>query len=146
MIVYMDSSVVARVYFADEPDHQRAASLLDDTGLARVTGTWTKIEVTGAIVRAGRTGRIDPNRLMALLEDDLDEGGRISEVSADQGTVEDQALRLVRQYGMRAMDAWHLAVAVIVVPLLADADETIAFASRDASQGEVAALLGFEVL
>jgi hypothetical protein len=41
------------------------------------------------------------------------------------------------------MDAWHLAVATIVVPPLLNAGESRAFASRDEAQRHVAAELGF---
>ncbi len=53
------------------------------------------------------------------------------------------ALRLVREHALRSMDAWHLATASLTIPTLAEADEEIAFASRDDAQTSVAALLGF---
>jgi hypothetical protein len=53
------------------------------------------------------------------------------------------ALSLVREHALRALDAWHLAVASLTVPPLADAREQIAFASRDEAQSAVAVTLGF---
>jgi hypothetical protein len=44
---------------------------------------------------------------------------------------------------LRAMDAWHLAVAAIVVPPLLDPGEPRAFGSRDDAQRQVAEELGF---
>jgi hypothetical protein len=41
------------------------------------------------------------------------------------------------------MDAWHLAVAAIVVPPLLEPGEPRAFASRDEAQRQVAEELGF---
>jgi hypothetical protein len=41
------------------------------------------------------------------------------------------------------MDAWHLAVAALVVPPLLESGELQAFASRDEAQREVAEELGF---
>ncbi|EUA52295.1 hypothetical protein I553_2481 [Mycobacterium xenopi 4042] len=59
MIAYLDSSVLARAYLVDEDGHQQAIALLGDPEIATVTGTWTRIEVSGALVRAARGGRGD---------------------------------------------------------------------------------------
>lgn len=59
MIAYLDSSVLARAYLADEDGHGQATALLADPDIATVTGTWTRIEVSGALVRAARAGRAD---------------------------------------------------------------------------------------
>ena len=53
------------------------------------------------------------------------------------------ALGMVREHALRAMDAWHLAVAALTVPPLAEAGEEVAFASRHEAQSTVAATLGF---
>jgi uncharacterized protein len=141
MIVYLDSSVLARAYLADEDGHQEATALLSDPTLAPVTGTWTRIEVSGALVRAARTGRGDEKGLLALLDADL--AGPVSVLSAPQEQIEHDALKLVRRHAIRAMDAWHLAVAAITVPPLLEPGEERAFASRDAAQRNVALNLGF---
>lgn len=60
-----------------------------------------------------------------------------------QDEVEQAALALVRRHALRVMDAWHLAVASIVVPPLLQAGEQRAFASRDEPQRAVARELGF---
>lgn len=52
-------------------------------------------------------------------------------------------MKLVRKYALRAMDAWHLAVAALVVPPLLAPGEQQGFASRDAAQRRVAERLGF---
>jgi predicted nucleic acid-binding protein len=141
MIVYVDSSVLARAYLADEDGHQQATALLSDPTLAPVTGTWTRIEVSGALVRAARSGRGDEKGLLALLDADL--AGPVSVLSAPQEQVEHDALKLVRRHAIRAMDAWHLAVAAITIPPLLEPGEERAFASRDAAQRNVAQNLGF---
>ncbi|MBV8180902.1 MAG: hypothetical protein JOY55_00110 [Mycobacterium sp.] len=63
-------------------------------------------------------------------------------LGAPQDQVEQQALRLVRRHALRAANAWHLAVAAIVVPLLLEPSEPRAFASRDEAQRQVAEELG----
>ena len=141
MIAYLDSSVLARAYLVDEDGHQEASALLADPDIATVTGTWTRIEVSGALVRAARAGRGDEKGLLALLDGDL--AGPVIVLGAPQDQVEQHALQLVRQHALRAMDAWHLAVAAIVVPPLLEPGEPRAFASRDEAQRQVAEELGF---
>lgn len=143
MIAYLDSSVLARVYLADEDGHQEAGRLLADPEIATVTGTWTRIEVSGALSRAARSGRGDADGLLALLDADLSADGPVAVLRAEQADVEAVALRLVREHAIRAIDAWHLAVASLALPPLAEPGEDLAFVSRDAAQSAVAAALGF---
>lgn len=144
MIAYLDSSVLARAYLADEDGHQQAQALLLDPQIALVTGTWTRIEVAGALVRAARSGRGDEPGLLELLDSDL--AGAISVLSAPQEQIETVALKLVREHALRAMDAWHLAVAKLTIPPLLDPSESPAFCSRDQAQRDVAAQLGFTAI
>lgn len=120
-----------------------AAALLEDPEVATVTGTWTRIEVSGALVRAARAGRGDVAGLLALLDADLDADGPVTLLGAAQDQVEEQALGIVRAHALRAMDAWHVAVASTTVPTLLEPGEEAMFASRDSAQSAVAALFGF---
>lgn len=144
MIVYLDSSVLARAYLADEDGHEEAQALLGDPEIATVTGTWTRIEVSGALVRAARSGRANADELLALLDADLSSEGAVTMLAAPQERVEERALKLVREHGLRALDAWHLAVAELTVPAVAEKGEEIGFASRDDAQATVAEQLGFK--
>jgi uncharacterized protein len=143
LIAYLDSSVLARAYLADEEGHEAAIALLADPEIAAVTGTWTRIEVSGALIRAARSGRGDADGLLALLDADLAIDGPVTLLTVRQDRVEERALELVRKDALRAMDAWHLAVASLTVPSLAEPGEDVAFASRDREQAAVAGLLGF---
>lgn len=146
MIVYLDSSVLARSYLDDENGHKEAVALLEDPDIAPVTGKWTRIEVSGALLRAARSGRneTDEQDLLAMLDVDLGAKGRVTELTASQADVEKKALELVREHALRTLDAWHLAVASLTVPALAKPEqEEIAFASRDEDQATVAEQLGF---
>jgi len=67
-------------------------------------------------------------------------------VRVSQEQVELEALRLVRIHGLRAMDAWHVAVAKLAIPPLVEPGEEMAFASRDAARRRVAAQLGFRAI
>ena len=119
-----------------------------------ITGSWTRIEVTGALVRAGRRGRVAAATLLASLEADLSPEGPITQremdiaasitlVEAPPGDVETAAFSLVREHGLRTLDAWHLSTARLTVPSLADPGEPVAFATRDEEQAAVAEALGF---
>jgi len=70
----------------------------------------------------------------------------VTVVGATQRDVEADALRLVRRHAIRAMDAWHLATAVLTLPRLAEAGEETGFACRDETQASVATLLGLRLL
>lgn len=150
MIVYADSSVLASAYLNDETGHAAAAALLVDPDHQVVTGSWAKIEVSGAIVRATRaSSRPSAVDELGLLEDwDSDTGldGIVTVLTVPQDAVETRANALVREHGLRAMDAWHLAAASIVMPDLVEPEEKGAFASRDAQQAAVAELLGFTTI
>jgi len=146
VIAYLDSSMLARAYLVDEPGHQEAASLLENPDVGLITGTWSRIEVSGALVRAARAGGADQAGLLRLLDGDLGRDGPVTVVAAEQSEAEEFALRLVREHAIRAMDAWHLAVASLTLPHLVESDEEAGFATRDDAQSAVAAALGFQLL
>ncbi len=146
MIVYADSSVLARAYLEDEPGHAESVALLGDPDRPVVTGSWSRIEVSGALVRAARSGRprsVDEAGLLAAWDRDTTLDGAVTVLFAPQDIVETHALALVREHGLRAMDAWHLAAAVALTAELAEPGEVVAFASRDGQQADVASRLGF---
>lgn len=142
--------MVTRAYLADEEGHGEAVALIKNRDLALVTGTWTRVETSGALVRAARMGRPghgpSEHELLALLDADLGIDGPVTVLRMPQEHVEPEALRIVRAHGIRAMDAWHLAVARLAVPGLVETGEEMAFASRDRDQRRVAEELGFTPL
>jgi len=142
VIVYVDSSALARAYLADETGHEEVGAMLHDPDMALITGTWTRVEVSGALVRAARAARGDEQGLLALLDSDLAPDGPVTVVAVNQEHVETAALQLVREHGIRAMDAWHLATAQLVVPALAEPADEAGFATRDHAQAAVAVTLG----
>ncbi len=151
MIVYVDSSLLASALLPAAAASKAVVEELLAGGDVLVTGFWTRIEVSGAIVRAGRLlparrRALTTKRLLAALDGELDVGGRVALVRASQAEVDDGALAIVRSEGIRAMDAWHLATAAIVLPLLGPIGDGHLFATADASQAAVAARMGFRVL
>jgi predicted nucleic acid-binding protein len=147
MIAYLDSSALGRRYLVDEGEHGIAQTLLDNPEVTTISGSWTRIEVTGALVRAARAGRGGLDDLLARFErDQSSQDGPLVLVDVEQADVESLALAIVRRSGIRSMDAWHLACASIAIDSLADPGEERAFVTRDAEQEVEARALGFTVL
>jgi predicted nucleic acid-binding protein len=147
VLVYVDSSVLARAYLSDEKGHAAARELLEGTEHLLVTATWTIVEVTSALVRATRAGRLgDIDRLLAVLAADVGEDGPITVLRGEPGRVEERATEVVRQHGLRSLDALHLAVADLVARPLAQPGESLGFASRDDAQRAAAEAIGFVVI
>jgi len=146
VLIYLDSSVLARAYLVDEPGHAEALALL--TGESFVTtSTLTVVEVTSALVRAARARRLaDLDGALASLDADTGADGPVILIRADQLTAENMARRLVRDHALRALDALHLAVAELSARPLAGDDEDVAIASRHSAQRTAAGVLGFLVI
>jgi predicted nucleic acid-binding protein len=144
VIIYLDSSVLARVYLPDEMGHAEALALMTITDAVIVTGSWTLIEVSGALIRAARAARGDEVLLLAALDADLDaRSGVVVTIDAHQAEIERIALDLVRASGIRSMDAWHLACAMLAFDELAEPGEDRVFATRDIEQLALARQLGW---
>jgi uncharacterized protein len=144
-IAYVDSSVVVRYYLVNDPDHAEAVALIDDVDSAIVTGTWTVIEASGALVHACRNARVDATAVLARLDLDMTEGP-ITLVAEPQEDVERIALDIVRTEGIRAMDAWHIAVASLSLPELSGPGDQAIFVTRDTDQAQAAERRGLAVL
>jgi predicted nucleic acid-binding protein len=147
VITYVDSSLIVRALLPDEPGHERARAILDDPGHSMITGSWSVVEVTGALVRAVRAFRGDERALFAAFENDVDPvDGRIVVVDAMQAEVESIARSIVRRTGIRSLDAWHLACAQLAFEDLAEPGEVRAFATHDTDRAAIARELGFTVI
>ena len=147
MIVYLDSSAIVRAYLPDEVEHARVRALIDDPETATITGSWSRVEVSSALVRAARAHRGDESALLAVFDDDVSPSrGGLVVVDAEQSEVELVALGIVRRSGIRSLDAWHLACAALAFEELAEPGEERVFATRDDAQAAVARELGFNLL
>jgi predicted nucleic acid-binding protein len=144
VIIYVDSSVLARAYLPDENGHDAAHDLLYGED-ALVTSTRTLVEVTSALSRAARGRRAQLDDLLAAFDSDTSVDGPVTLLRPDAVAVESRALEIVRQYAIRSLDALHVAVAELAAIPLA-APETCGFASRDGAQAEVAGQLGFALV
>jgi len=143
-IAYLDSSIIARRYLPNDAGHAEANSIIDDPDTATVTATWTRIEVSGALVRAARAAAVPPEGLLARLDADLDEV--FTMLSVDQADAEQHALETVRSSGIRALDAWHIAIAALTLPELAGPGDEAVFVTRDDLQAAAARVRGLDVV
>jgi uncharacterized protein len=146
VIVYLDSSALVRSYLTDEPGSASIRAMIHDSSVATISGSWTRVETIGAFVRAARTGRFAFDELEEALSRDSSPDGGLVFVDTQQSEIELIALGLVREYGLRAMDAWQLACANLAFEALADPREERAFATRDAEQALVAKHWGYTAL
>jgi predicted nucleic acid-binding protein len=144
VIVYVDSSVLARAYLADEVGHDEAVALLGGEQ-PLVSSTWTLVEVTSALARAARSSRraADLPGLLDALRADVAPAGPVTLLRTDPTAVEARATEIVREHALRSLDGLHLAVAELAARPLAEPDESVGFASRDVDQTAVAEGLGF---
>ena len=143
-VAYVDSSIVVRYYLPNDPGRDEIVALLNDNNVSVVTSTLTRIESSGALVRAARSIQADPTTALARLDQDFAEGV-ITLVGADQAEVDDKALHAVRTHGIRALDAIHIATAQVVLPELIGPGDTAVFISRDKEQAAAARNLGLTV-
>lgn len=144
MLVYLDSSVLARAYLPAEAGHDEAVALVYGPDHLLVSCTWTVVEVTSALsraVRAGRTGDIDT--VLAMLAADTGDDGPVTLLRAEIARVEARATEIVREHALRSLEALHLAVADLAANPLTEPGETLGFASRDDAQRTAALALGF---
>jgi predicted nucleic acid-binding protein len=148
VIVYLDSSVVARALLPDEDRHDHIRRYLESPDVAAITWRGTVTEVTGALVRAARAGRVEGRSALAELAALVGEDGPITLVDPPTGKLHDVALRHAG-LGLHALDAYHLAVAELTLPDLAERGEEQRFVTRDGAQGAAARAaaraLGFSV-
>ena len=86
-VAYIDSSVLVRYYLPLDPHHDEAIALIDDDDTAIVTSSWTRIEASGALVRASRSQRVSPDAALARLDEDTSVGP-ITLISVPQAEAE----------------------------------------------------------
>lgn len=143
MLVYVDASILARAYLADEDGHDDALELLDSDHQL-FTSTLTTVEITSALVRASQSyDNFNLDDSLASMYMDISAHGVVAPVRTDVAETENAARAIVRNFAIRAQQAMHLAVAELALRPLADEGDDIGFATRDAAQHAAAVALGF---
>ncbi len=142
MIVYADTSAVARAFLVDEPEHGAIKELLFTSPGSALTSELTRVELSAAFRRAARAGRInDPERLTAKALDQVSRSGGLRTISLEILRIEDEIHRLLARYRLRAADAIHLATAIVAM----DGPHGVRFVTRDREQADAALAEGFDV-
>jgi uncharacterized protein len=140
---YADTSALVSAYLVDEEGHEEMRVLLLEGADPVVTSALTHVELTSAVVSAGRAGRLpDPSGLLARFDEDCGEAGLVTLLASDPGRVLPLAQVLVRRRQVRTLDALHLAVASIELPEL---DAVTAFVTCDRRQAVAAVEEGLRV-
>lgn len=140
MILYADTSALAKKY-NKEIGSEDVRRLIDES-VSILTSTLTELELTSAIERAKREGRIDSpsyRAIYASIEHDV-RSGAVSLVSI-QGEIIQDAKRLIRQRRLRVQDSIQLASALAA---RRSADSEIIFLCADRALLEAARLEGLK--
>jgi hypothetical protein len=142
-VLYADSSALARAYLPDEPEHARLRELLLESGRAIVTSEIAAVELSAAMTAAERAGRIpDARRALRRIAADVSRDV-VALLPLRPGTVFPVARRLIADHPLFAVDAIHLAVAIVEAPSVAD--DGVEFATQDRRQREAAHAEGLAV-
>jgi predicted nucleic acid-binding protein len=144
VIVYVDTSVLATVYLRDDEraDELRQAILHGADPMA--TSELTEVELTSALVRAQREGRVsadDVGALWGLFEADSSDLGPISITPLDRETWSLARAFLLRT-AARSLDVIHIAAAGLIGER---SQQEVAVLTRDRRQAQAAQALGFEL-
>ncbi len=136
---YVDTSLLALRYL-EHPDSPYARRLLREHKL--VTSAITSVELVSVLKQRFATGDLTADAEEAVLRRIGDD-----EASWDRVRVSEEVLsrarEVIKQTGLRSLDAIHLATALI---RRNGANCPLRFLTRDSGQGAAARALGFEVL
>ena len=124
-----------------EQASELARSWLVEDG-AIVTWVWTRVELTGAVERRVREGRLVPAERRAVL-DRFAELARLWDEVVDVLAVRARALTLLARHDLRAADAAQLGAALLAAE---DHPESLTFACLDDRLSAAADREGFRVL
>jgi uncharacterized protein len=130
--LYLDSSALLKRY-VDEPDSADCERILAADAIW-ITGRHTWVEVVRNLARLV-SGR-EQARLLRAFRDDWN---RINVVELDQTTI-DGAAEIAKAYGVRTLDALHLAAAQRV------GGTSVPFVTFDVRQAQAARAMGMTVL
>jgi predicted nucleic acid-binding protein len=144
-MLYADTSALARAYLTDEADHQRLRRLLREGTDSVVTSDLTIVELLSTVRRAFRDRRHrHVDRLIERVEEEFADPYVFTVLRFESTMVLPTARRLVLTHPLSALDAMHLAVALVTAVPLADGDP-FTFVTRDAAQGKAARAEGLTV-
>ena len=142
MILYLDTSALAKLFIAEPGSQQVAAAV--GTALAAATHRLAYVEMHATLAKAVRTGRIDPSSLEPRLREFDARWMSLEVVEATEPLVR-RAAALAIRYGLRGYDSVHLAAALAVHETLGES-VAYGFAATDGRLNDAARLAGLPLL
>lgn len=145
-MLFLDSSVLARAYLPDEPEHDALRTLIFESDQEVAASELVVVEVTRALAAATRARRLRARALadlLAQMEEDTGSDGAITLLDLDPRQTLARARELVGSFPLSTLDAIHLAVAERDGRRVA-VDDDLVFVTRDDDQRRAAEALGFE--
>lgn len=137
---YWDASALVPLVIA-EPTSDLVRGWLAEDAIV-VTWVWTRVELTSAVERHAREGRLAPAERRAVL-DRFGELARLWDEVVDVLAVRARALALLARHDLRAADAAQLGAALLAAE---DQPESLTFACLDARLSAAADREGLRVL
>ncbi len=138
---YFDTSVLARRYLIEQGS-ERARGLLRRHRV--ISSALAPVELTSALSRRRTSGELTPDDLEDILNQ-IEADRRYWNLVEVTAGVLDRAEVVIRQTGVRTLDAIHLASALQLQSLSGVAGFLVPFVTGDAVQREAAAHVGLEV-
>ena len=145
-LAYIDASLIVRTLMFDEHAHAQATDALAAAAGRAATWTITQVETACAVSAARRAKRIGAHTAL-----DADLGAMFAGPEAlmllpgtDPALV-DVAMGVASRRRVRALDAMHIAVALVEAKRLA-ADWPVVFVTADREQGRAAKAEGLRVV
>ena len=140
--VYADTSAIVRAYLRDESDRSDLRRRILGGTEAALTSQIATVEFPSAIRRAYRAGRLKrPAGFLAQFDADCGATGPIALVNLEPAAVLPLARALVVDHVLSALDAIHLAAALIERERRPD----LMFLTRDEAQAKAARAVGLRV-
>lgn len=144
-VLYCDTSALARAYLEDERGHEEMRQRLLDGDERVITSAVAELEMVSAMHSAVRAGQVrDPDAILFRITSDMGPDGRVVLLGLDGSRVLPRARDICERHRLRALDALHLAVA-LVDGLLTAGEPGLVFVTRDADQAAAAAAEGLRV-
>jgi len=142
VILYLDTSALAKLFIAEPGSHQVAAAV--GSSLAAATHRLAYVEMYATLAKAVRTGRIEPSSLEPRLREFDDRWTSLEVVEATEALVR-RAAGLAIRYGLRGYDSVHLAAALAVHESIGES-VAYGFASTDGHLNDAARRAGLPLL
>ena len=138
--IYAATSVLAGAYLCDVPGHAALRQRLLESDEIVLTSRVTSLEFASAIYGAHRADRVRrPEAFLAHFDAQCDPAGPIALVELQPSEVLPLARDLVVDHGLSALDAVHVATALV------DDDGDLVFVTRDKAQARAARAAGLTV-